>query len=462
MRKRLDPSARRKILNEYSEKLLMKTKDNKLIKSKLEDLRTTLSVNKEMIMKYLQERKNQELNQADNLNTVINTNVISITNTNNISTPSFNSISSLNEENLKLVKKVDELFLSKSEIEKMSYKVQEDIEMLKLGSEDLFRKSNDEITNIISRVHEKNKTIQHLKSEFENILYSKKSDECKDIYVVNPTKANIELNTELLYTKELASKLLIVVKDDKNKNDIVETEIHHLQRELDRLKIVHGISHNKKEIKNEEYKESVEDYSDSEASGSVTNSQRQTHRDLYFPDRVHMKKQSVDFQNLGRVSPPKLDFNKIKARYQSLSEIKLDDPAKASKLNYTQTIPKFTKLMENTTMENPIETSQKNQHEKIEKIKNEIMQCSENIPELREKLDKYIRDFREAKIKTGKLKDNIKIADDKILMLQSQINQFTENREYENLTEGHTDNSHHSVHSGHSIELNLENLEDSD
>jgi hypothetical protein len=480
MRNKIDPAPRRKVLVDHSEKHQQKFKDNILIKANLEDLKTTLFLNKEMILKYIEEKNiigkdnNLPISSSENLSS----NMYSITNQNFVSL-NLNTIKNLHEENLILIRKVEDLFNTKSDLEKKNYRLQEQIEDIKKNSEDYYSRQNEQISNLVSRISEKNKLIENLKREYENHLFNKKPDMYQDSYIVNPTKINIEITTELLYTKELVSKLKNVLSEDKNKNEKLENEIHLLQRELDRIKLAQGISP-VKESKPEEYK--VEDYSESEPDESITLSKREmpmastVTNDIYFPDRVQMKKQPIDLKKIKMMSPPKLDFNKIKSKYQPMSKLDLNNTGDFKSLKYTQTLPNFTKFLENKTVnldqenfinlnKNTSNFEEKIQQDKIEKLRAEIKECNDEIPNLRDKLEKYAREFKENKIKSAKLKDNIKIADDKIMMLENQINLLEGELEQENIS-GQEDQENFEIidvnksHSDHSADL--KNLEDSD
>lgn len=479
MKNKIDPAPRRKVLVEHSEKYLQKTKDNKILKLILEDLKTTLFLNKDMILKYVEENNSgkESIISISNHQNVIS-NMSSITFTNNLMSSNLNinisTFKKLHEENLILITKIEDLLYNKSDLEKKNYRLEEQIDVIKINSEEEYIRQNQEISNLASRISEKNKLIEHLKREYENYLFNKKPELYQDSYIVNPTKSNIETTTEFHYTKELMNKLKDVFLEDKNKNEKLEIELKSLQAELDRIKITQGIAVSPvKENKIEDYK--VEDYMESEPDESVTHSKREmpltsvVANDIYFPDRVGMKKQSVDLKKFKIMSPLKLDFNKIKSKYQPMSKLDLNNTGDFKSLNYTQTLPNFTKFLENKSInleqENLANYEEKIQLNKIEKIRLEIKECNEEIPNLKEKFEKYVKEFKENKIKSEKLKDNIKIADDKILMLVNQINLLENEQDLENIYGPEIQEKFEYKDIKQSISdqsVDLKNLEDSD
>ena len=101
MQKKFDIPTAKKLLSTYAEKVNFYMKENQLLKIELEDAKTTLEINKQILY------KNINLQSKDKEQNIFN---------------------NLKEENERLSKKCDSLYQDKIEMEKKLYKCQKELE----------------------------------------------------------------------------------------------------------------------------------------------------------------------------------------------------------------------------------------------------------------------------------------------------------------------------------------------
>jgi hypothetical protein len=173
MQKKFDITTAKKIISSYAEKVNFYMKENKLLKSELEDAKTTLEINKEILYKNLH-------SDIKDKNQII--------------------LKKLKEENDRLTKRTEELYKDKINLEKKLYKCQQDLEDLIVQRQD---KEDNEQINLFkfdNLLKEKDSIILQLKKELTK--FYKDDNSTKEIIICEPDKINLEINNELKETRE--------------------------------------------------------------------------------------------------------------------------------------------------------------------------------------------------------------------------------------------------------------------
>ena len=201
MQKKFDITTAKKIISSYAEKVNFYMKENKLLKSELEDAKTTLEINKEILYKNLH-------SDIKDKNQII--------------------LKKLKEENDRLTKRTEELYKDKINLEKKLYKCQQDLEDLIVQRQD---KEDNEQINLFkfdNLLKEKDSIILQLKKELTK--FYKDDNSTKEIIICEPDKINVELNNELVETRELIIKFSKLLQLEKRKTSDQEKQIEKLNQ----------------------------------------------------------------------------------------------------------------------------------------------------------------------------------------------------------------------------------------
>ena len=207
MQKKFDITTAKKIISSYAEKVNFYMKENKLLKSELEDAKTTLEINKEILYKNLH-------SDIKDKNQII--------------------LKKLKEENDRLTKRTEELYKDKINLEKKLYKCQQDLEDLIVQRQD---KEDNEQINLFkfdNLLKEKDSIILQLKKELTK--FYKDDNSTKEIIICEPDKINVELNNELVETRELIIKFSKLLQLEKRKTSDQEKQIEKLNQKLQNIK----------------------------------------------------------------------------------------------------------------------------------------------------------------------------------------------------------------------------------
>ena len=207
MQKKFDITTAKKIISSYAEKVNFYMKENKLLKSELEDAKTTLEINKEILYKKLH-------SDIKDKNQII--------------------LKKLKEENDRLTKRTEELYKDKINLEKKLYKCQQDLEDLIVQRQD---KEDNEQINLFkfdNLLKEKDSIILQLKKELTK--FYKDDNSTKEIIICEPDKINVELNNELVETRELIIKFSKLLQLEKRKTSDQEKQIEKLNQKLQNIK----------------------------------------------------------------------------------------------------------------------------------------------------------------------------------------------------------------------------------
>ena len=321
MHKKFDIETAKKLLSIYAENVNYYLRENQFLKSQLEDNQTSLELNKELLFKEL----NKKFGES-------------------------NVIECLKNENERISKTTQKLFKEKFELEKKYLTIREKLDNLLIEKNNIFDIQSTEIFKLQNKLKEKDNIIKNLNKELNK--YSRDEDIIKEIIIIDPDKNNVEINNELVETRQLLNKYTQLLHKEKQKNNIQEKKISSLLERIDDLK-------KKRKIK--ERMENIEmfDYILSSSSISEENSNQNHSLEspvIKFPEKIKQKKcLTTDIHNYKK-KPPKLDFSKLLIeKYPPLKQIKVIDGTKESPNNndneYIEKIKFQLKFFKNSNQE---------------------------------------------------------------------------------------------------------------
>ena len=301
MKKKFDITTAKKIISSYAEKVNFYMKENKLLKSELEDAKTTLEINKEILYKQINKVVKEKEKKV---------------------------LIKLKEENDRLNKKNSELYKNKIELEKKIYIIQQQLDESLMKNQELLDNQNTEIFLIENKIKEKDNLIFQLKKEI-NKYYKEDFNSTKELIICDPDKVNIEMNNELCETRELIGKYSRIIHDEKRKSEFQEKQIERLNNKILVLK-------KKKKIKEKMENIQMFDYILTSSESSDQNSIKSDNASslespiIKFPEKIKQPKYLVtDMSDYGQ-NVPKLDFTKLLTKYQPLKQIEVVEGIKKS------------------------------------------------------------------------------------------------------------------------------------
>jgi chromosome segregation ATPase len=224
----------------------------------------------------------------------------------------------------------------------------------------------------------------------------------KKVYVCDPSRNNIDINNELNSTRDILAKISKMLNAEKNKNEKLNHELTIIKNNTvimtpkcscDRGESkfnskIDGMT-GKKEEDDDNMDDILAEISDS-SEGSIDSTQ------IQFPDKVKMNK---DDKSQAAKNIPKLDFSKVKEKYEA-EEVK--------------------KVVVADQKKKPLNKLE----EQIEKLKNELKQANKTIDDLNTRLEKYRSLYKVVREKLNKKTDIIKKNGQKIEQLETQIKKY--------------------------------------
>jgi len=301
MQKKFDVSTAKKLLSLYAEKVNFYMKENKALQMELNDTKTSLEINKEILYKQL----NKVIKEKEK-----------------------KVLIKLKEENDRLNKKNSELYKNKVELEKKLYVIQQQLDESLMKNQELLDNQNTEIFLIENKIKEKDNLIFQLKKEI-NKYYKEDFNSTKELIICDPDKVNIEMNNELCETRELIGKYSRIIHDEKRKSEFQEKQIERLNNKILVLK-------KKKKIKEKMENIQMFDYILTSSESSDQNSIKSDNASslespiIKFPEKIKQPKYLVtDMSDYGQ-NVPKLDFTKLLTKYQPLKQIEVVEGIKKS------------------------------------------------------------------------------------------------------------------------------------
>lgn len=202
--KKFDTKTTKKLIASYQSTIAKYTKENADLLSQLQDLKTTLALNQDLLYDFI----SNSLGENNEIEKLINESKV------------------LWKENEKLVQE-------KNELEIKTSKLQELIEDTPTEIREELKNINASNEKMKAQLMQKDAMIKKLKADLEkarkNALFKTARTE---ILVTEPTRINVEINHELLNTKSILSKVSKMHATEKKKADKLDKEVKSLQEEV--------------------------------------------------------------------------------------------------------------------------------------------------------------------------------------------------------------------------------------
>lgn len=300
MQKKFDVTTAKKLLSLYAEKVNFYMKENKTLQMELNDTKTSLEINKEILYKQLNKGVKEKEKKV---------------------------LIKLKEENDRLNKKNSELYKNKIDLEKKLYTIQQQLDEALMKNQEYVDNQNTERFLLENKLKEKDNLIFQLKKEI-NKYYKEDFNSTKELIICDPDKVNIEMNNELCETRELIGKYSRIIHDEKRKSDFQEKQIEKLNNKILVLK-------KKKKIKEKMENIQMFDYiltsSESEENSIKSDNASSLESPIIkFPEKIKQPKYlATDMSDYGQ-NVPKLDFTKLLSKYQPLKQIEVVEGIKKS------------------------------------------------------------------------------------------------------------------------------------
>ena len=348
MQKKFDIQTAKKLLSSYAEKVNYYMKENQLLRNELNDAKTTLGINKEILYKNLHEQINEK-------NQII--------------------LNKLKEENDRLSKKLDQLYQDKFILEKKLFNTQKELEniIVQRQENDDFEQTNAfKYQNIIQ---EKESIIKQLKREL-NKYYKDDYNSTKEIIIGQPDKIILEMNNELIETRELIHKFSKLLHLEKRKAVEQEEQINKLKQKLQNIKKKKRVKENIENIQMFNYiltSDESENYSEKGSSFCTLESPL-----IKFPEKIKQTKYLST--EISEYNVPKLDFSKLLNKYTPLKSIEVVEGIKETNRSCDEYIDKLKfqiKLFKNKL----IRLKKKNRHLKklVSMLKQQCIKLRNNL-----------------------------------------------------------------------------------
>ncbi len=281
----------KKLLSVYAENVNFYLRENKMLKNQLKDIQVSLKINKELLFKEL----NTQFKDSD-------------------------IISYIKKENERLTKIIETLYKEKFDLENKYTHTKEKLDNLILEKNNIYDIQSTEIFRLKNLLMEKENIILKIKNELNN---SFDQNNVKEI-ILEPNLAMVEINNELVESRQLINEYTKLLQNEKLKNGNLEKKIVLLKKKIISLK-------KKKKIK--ERMENIEMFDYIITSNSSSNNDSNLNHSLdspviEFPEKIKQKKYlktDISENNL-----PKLDFSKLILKYPPLKEINVIECDKKS------------------------------------------------------------------------------------------------------------------------------------
>ena len=332
----------KKLLSVYAENVNFYLRENKMLKNQLKDIQVSLKINKELLFKEL----NMQFKGSD-------------------------IISTIKKENERLSKFIETLYKEKFDLENKYIQIKEKLDNLITEKNNIYDIQSTEIFRLKNIIKEKENIIANINKELNN---SFDQNNVKEI-ILDPNIAMVEINNELVESRELLSKYTKLLQNEKLKNDNLEKKILLLKKKIISLK-------KRKKIK--ETMENIEMFDYIITSNSSSNNDSNLNHSLdspiiEFPEKIKQKKYlktDISENNL-----PKLDFSKVILKYPPLKEINIiecDKKSEKDKDDYIEKIEFELKYLKNKC--NNLKKKNRELKNNNDIIKNNYINLKNSIP----------------------------------------------------------------------------------
>lgn len=201
---KFDSKTTKKLISTYQSTISHYTSENEALSSQLEDLKTTLALNQNLLYDFISSTIGKD-----------------------------EEVSKLIAESKTLWKENEQLIKQKNELEMKTAKLQELIEDTPTEIREELKQINESNEKMKLLLVQKEQTIKKLKTDLEkarkNALFKTARTE---VLVTEPTKINVEINHELLNTKAILLKVTSMHAQEKKKADKLDKEVKTLQEEV--------------------------------------------------------------------------------------------------------------------------------------------------------------------------------------------------------------------------------------
>lgn len=306
---RFDERTASKLITNYQKTISQYTSENKFLMSQLQDLKTTLLLNQNLLYDFII----KSVGNDEKINGLIN-------------------------ESKTLWKENEDLMKQKNELEMKTAKLQELIEDTPTEIKEEIMQINKENDKMKVELLQKDNMIKKLKAELEkarrNTLFKTAKTE---VLVTEPTKSNVEINHELLNTKAILSKVSAMHVREKKKANKLDKEVKNLQEEIIMLKSTaeknDGLS---REIKDavdnlgyEEENDKIEDNDDDdedeeeEEDGNIGKKPKNKQKELEMLTNQYnrLKRQNEEYEN--KLNKYKKIYKQMKDKIKNLNQISI-------------------------------------------------------------------------------------------------------------------------------------------
>ncbi len=314
-----------KIISEYAEKIILYMKENKSLKSQLNDLKITLSINKEMLNTQI---KNLSIN-SESKNQMAQI------------------LTSLQNENIQITNRNMKLYNENLNLEKKLYKSQQDLNEKIESYENKIKELNDQNFIFSNQIIQKENEIKVYKKELSKLY---KDDYNQEIYIyTTPDQFNLELNNELCEAREIIIKYSHLFNDAKKVINELNVKVMMLKEIIDDIKKGKRIKKNLENIANFGYiltedsnesqdriKSFYEDDNDNLIDQLGNDDDNNFCCDsplVQFPNKIkHKRYLTTTASNNNEILVPKLDLSAIIKKYKPIDRKELE---KKESLNFT-------------------------------------------------------------------------------------------------------------------------------
>ncbi len=314
-----------KIISEYAEKIILYMKENKSLKSQLNDLKITLSINKEMLNTQI---KNLSIN-SESKNQMAQI------------------LTSLQNENIQITNRNMKLYNENLNLEKKLYKSQQDLNEKIESYENKIKELNDQNFIFSNQIIQKENEIKVYKKELSKLY---KDDYNQEIYIyTTPDQFNLELNNELCEAREIIIKYSHLFNDAKKVINELNVKVMILKEIIDDIKKGKRIKKNLENIANFGYiltedsnesqdriKSFYEDDNDNLIDQLGNDDDNNFCCDsplVQFPNKIkHKRYLTTTASNNNEILVPKLDLSAIIKKYKPIDRKDLE---KKESLNFT-------------------------------------------------------------------------------------------------------------------------------
>ena len=311
MKRKFDVQTAKKLLSTYAEKVNFYMKENEILKRELDDLRTNLEINKDILYKQI----SSQLKEKDK-----------------------KVLSSLKAENMKISQTNKDLYREKIDLEKKVYRIQQELDEALIRLQEMQDRESTETFIMDNQLKEKDSLILQLKKELDK-YYREDFNSTKELIICEPDKEKVEMNNELVETRELIGKYNRLLQCEKRKCEELERKVQMLTRKVESLK-------KKKKIK--EKMENIEMFgyilSSSDESEETHNEDVMINLEspiIKFPEKIKQPKYLVTDISEYNQQIPKLDLTKVLMKYQPLKHIDVVEGVKMTNRSSDEFIEKL-------------------------------------------------------------------------------------------------------------------------